>query len=177
MKKGKQSVTVKKNHFISRPWDNQCHTLQYNTYICSQEKRRHTWLVSQFQRDKSCCTVHTVLILQRSPDPTIFHELEQPLSCHGIERTAKLSACLGDSPATGCCRWGNTADCRSFGWQDISSSGLATKTLIFFYLRKIMQQSDKSIKRLSIPMYISPWMPYCTCILTTWRVHDSRYTM
>ena len=39
---------------------------------------------------------------------------------------AKLSARLGDSQA---------ADCRLFGWQDISSSGLATKTLNFFYLR------------------------------------------
>ena len=56
-------------------------------------------------------------------------------------------------------RWSageHTADCRSFGWQDISSSGLATKTLIFFIWEQIMQQSDKSIKRLSIPMYISP---------------------
>jgi len=47
--------------------------------------------------------------------------------------TAKSSAHLGDSQATGCCCGGprgNTADCSSFGWQDISSSGLATQTLI-----------------------------------------------
>ena len=45
-------------------------------------------------------------------------------------RPAKLSTHLGDSQATGV-----AADCRSFGCQDISSSGLATKNGNLFYLR------------------------------------------
>jgi len=51
----------------------------------------------------------------------------------------KLSAHLGDSEATGCCcgspRGKHTMDWCLFGWQDINSSGLTTKTRIFFYLR------------------------------------------
>ena len=85
-----------------------------------------------------------------------------------LPRPAKLSAHLCDSQASGCCLGGprgeHTVYCRSFGWQDICSSGLATKTLIFFIWEQIMQQSVKSIKRLSIPMYSSPWTPLCTCM-------------
>ena len=75
----------------------------------------------------------------------------------------KLSAHLGDSEATGCCRGSprgkHTVDWCLFGDKILIVLVWQPKPLSFFIWEQIMKQSDKSIKRLSIPMYISPWIP------------------
>ena len=60
---------------------------------------------------------------------------------------AKLPTHFGDSQATGCCRSSDKLFVHLF-WQRL------------FIWEQIMQKSDKSIKRLLIPMYISPWASY-----------------
>ena len=86
-----------------------------------------------------CKELNKAWILQSPPYTAIFHELTATFLWRWAGPPAKLSAHLGVSQATGCCRGGllgkHTADCHSLWWQDISSSGLATKTLIFFILR------------------------------------------
>ena len=84
----------------------------------------------------------------KSPQPQDFSLARTAtLTVHSTPRPAKLSTHLGDSQAPG----QHTADFRSFRWQDISSSCLV------FFGEQIMQKSDKLIKQLLIPMYISPW--------------------
>ena len=91
---------------------------------------------------------------------------------HDQLNCALIWAILKPQGAVSVVRGGNTADCLSFGWQeDISSSGLATKTLIFFIWEQIMQQSDKSIKQLSIPMYIS----LCMNMLVINLLNETQY--
>ena len=79
-------------------------------------------------------TVHTARILQSPPGNALFHERGQPLSVAALSGQS-FGQILNPGGVVAVVRGGNTADCRSFGLQDISSSGLATLTLIFFYLR------------------------------------------
>ena len=112
-------------------------------------------------------TVHTAQILQSPPDHAIFHERGQPLSV----------AALSHSQATGWCCGGNTADCRLFGWQDISSSGLATKTLIFFYLgtnNAIKWQINQTTVNTNVHFTVDAIMYMYVNNLTG---RDARYTM
>ena len=95
----------------------------------------------------------------RSPD---LHNVQRTV--RSPRRPAKLSSRLGNSQTTGTVAGEPAADYRSVEWQDICTSGLTYKILKVFIWEQIMQQSDKSIKRLSIPMYISPWTLLCTCM-------------
>ena len=80
----------------------------------------------------------------RSPIPRDFSWAQTATLCRGVVRTVRLMSQPAKLSAHFSSHGENTTDCRSFGWQDISSSGLATKTLIFFIWEQIIQQCDKS---------------------------------
>ena len=139
-----------------------------DSYHCFSLCMRHSEVITMSY------TVHTVQIFQSRLNLAIFlsagsHYLVAALSGQSAQHRDQLNcpllwAILKPRGAIAMVRGGTRCRLPVVRWQAICTSGLATKTPIFFIWEQIMQQSGKSIKRLSIPMYISPWTPKCICM-------------